>query len=581
MEGFFYSYLTPPNTYMAGSRAAIGPMGVWQLPLHAKPMRLSHRGEWPSTKDFCIFDTIVCRLFQYIWPVRSYPLSPFHILVDKGVVQMTKRMPIFYSALMLTLVNLLLRFAGTSFQVYISASLGAAGVGLLQLVMSVGSLAIVAGMAGIRTATMYLTAEELGRGRVGNIWRVLSGCVRYSILCSGAVAAALYAFAPKIAADWIGNAQITQALWLFAAFLPVSCLCGVMTGCFTGANRIATLAAVEVAEQIASMAITLALLHFWAGDDSGRSCMSVILGSSFGALLTLLCLVFLRLRERGKDSDKIPIHSRLLQIAAPLAVADDLKAGINTIENLMVPKRLARCPIVADPLAAFGMLSGMVFPILMFPACILYSLAELLIPELARCAAAGSNNRIRYLSKRSLKIGMLYGLLFGGLEFLLAEELCLRLYHNPEAGKYLRLYALLIPMLYCDAITDAMSKGLGKQSICVRYNIVTAAMDVVFLYLLLPKYGMFGYFVSFFITHAVNFVLSLRLLLKTTGHRLPLHTPMLALAATIASVWAAMHLPSPLVQAVCYPLLLFPLLFLLQVAGKEDIHWLQGLIKVK
>ena len=41
------------------------------------------------------------------------------------------------------------------------------------------------------------------------------------------------------------------SLRLFAAFLPVSCLCGVMTGYFTAANRIGTLAAVEAAEQIA------------------------------------------------------------------------------------------------------------------------------------------------------------------------------------------------------------------------------------------------------------------------------------------------------------------------------------------
>ena len=61
---------------------------------------------------------------------------------------------------MLTGVNLLLRFVGTSFQVYLSGRIGAAGIGLLQLVMSVGSLAMVTGMAGIRTATMYLTAEE-------------------------------------------------------------------------------------------------------------------------------------------------------------------------------------------------------------------------------------------------------------------------------------------------------------------------------------------------------------------------------------------------------------------------------------
>ena len=104
---------------------------------------------------------------------------------------MPKKLPIFYSALLLTGVNLLLRLVGTSFQVYISGRIGAAGVGLLQLTMSVGSLAMVTGIAGVRTATMYLTAEELGKKRPGNVTWVLSGCFVYSILCSTAVAAAL------------------------------------------------------------------------------------------------------------------------------------------------------------------------------------------------------------------------------------------------------------------------------------------------------------------------------------------------------------------------------------------------------
>ena len=84
--------------------------------------------------------------------------------MDKGGIFLPKKLPIFYSALLLTGVNLLLRLVGTSFQVYLSGRIGAAGIGLLQLVLSVGSFAMVAGIAGVRTAAMYLTAEEqIGR----------------------------------------------------------------------------------------------------------------------------------------------------------------------------------------------------------------------------------------------------------------------------------------------------------------------------------------------------------------------------------------------------------------------------------
>ena len=429
---------------------------------------------------------------------------------------MRKSRPMLYHALLLTAVNLLLRFAGTSFQVYLSGRIGAAGIGLLQLTMSVGSMAMVAGTGGIRTATMYLTAGELGRKQPQNIPWVLSGCFAYSVIFSGSVALLLYRFAPWIAGNWIGEPNCADALRLFAAFLPCCCLCGVMTGYFTAANRITTLAAVEVAEQLLSMIFTLICLALWGGSSSTRACLCVILGSSLGSCLTLICLVVLRLRENAVPGKPISVAAPICRTALPLAVADDLRTGISTVENLIVPRRLRLHSATASPLAQFGLVSGMVFPVLMFPACIVYALAELLIPELARCASAGNKDRIRYLMRKSLKWVFFYALLFGILEFLAADWLGLILYNSPEAGRMLRCYALLIPMLYCDAITDAMIKGLGQQTVSVAYNITTNLMDVMLLWVLLPKYGMNGYFFSFLVTHLINFLLSLKRLLKIT-----------------------------------------------------------------
>lgn len=492
---------------------------------------------------------------------------------------MQSQIPIFYSALLLTGVNLLLRMVGTSFQVYISGRIGAAGVGLLQLVMSVVSLALVAAIGGIRTATMYLTAEELGKGKRGNVRWVLSGCFLYSILCSGIVSAALFTLAPTISERWIGNPQIVNALRLMACFLPIICLCGVMSGYFTAANRIGTLAIVEIAEQLCSMAVTLAALTFWAGSSAVKACICVMLGNCVGSCVTLGCLIYLHGKESIEKAAAIPIRARLLQAALPLAGADIVRSGISTTENLMVPKRLSKNPAVADPLAAFGVVSGMVFPVMMFPACILFGLAELLIPELARCNAAGSERRIRYLVRRGLRVTMLYGVFFGGTLYLIGEPICQRLYHNPDAGKLLRFYAPLVPMLYCDAITDAMTKGLGQQKICVRYNILTSAMDVLFLFFLLPKYGMMGYFLSFLVTHLLNFMLSIRRLMRITGEHIPFHLPAFTVSAALAAAWAAAHIPSPPLQIGAFALLLCCLLYLLGIIRKEDVLWLHGLLR--
>lgn len=494
---------------------------------------------------------------------------------------MSRRIPILYGALLLTGVNLLLRLVGTSFQVYLSSRIGAEGIGLLQLVMSVGSMALVAGTAGIRTGTMYLTAEEIGKKRRQNVIWVLSGCILYSMLCSIAVAALVYIFAPFIAERWIGQPEILDAVRLFALFLPVNCLTGVMVGYFTGASHIGTLAAVEVAEQLCSMVCTIVLLVLWAGHDAVKACQSVILGSGIAGCFTLACLTVLRLREKAPAGSRIPVAGRLYQTAVPLAVADDLRTGITTVENLMVPRRLALYGGSLTPLAAFGTVCGMVFPILMFPAALLFGLTELLVPELARCRAAGSDRRITHLVRKSLRFALLYGTACAGVLFLTAQELCMRFYGSTDAGTYLSWFAPLAVLLYCDAVTDAMIKGLGQQKHSVRYNIITNIMDVALLYILLPKLGIFGYFLSFLVTHVINYGLSLRRLLMITKERIAMSTPLLTLLGACAAVWAAGFVTMPVLRAGAFLVILVCLLFLLGILSREDIRWIKGLIYKK
>ena len=492
-----------------------------------------------------------------------------------------RKMPIFYNALMLTGVNLLLRLVSTSFQVFISARIGAAGVGLVQLVMSVAAMSMTAGTAGVRTASMYLTAEELGKGHPQNVIWILSGCVRYSLVFSLSIGMGVYVAAPWIASNWIGDLRTLGAIRLLGIFLPVSCLSGVMIGYFTAANRIATLAVVEVAEQLCSMGFTAAALTWWAGTDAGRACQAMVLGGCAGSCLTLCTLVILRLLERSPAGTRIAVCRRLTSIVLPLAAADDLKVGINTTENLRVPKRLALFCGSVNAMAQFGMVCGMVFPVLMFPAAILYGLSDLLIPEMARCNAAGSQKRICYLARRSLRLALFYGVACGGVLFLSAEPLCLRLYKSREAGAYLRWFALLTPMLYCDAVIDAINKGLGQQKICVVFNILTSAMDLAGLFFLLPIMGMKGYFISFLITHAVNAMLSFALLVKVTGFRIRLMIPFGTIISFFGAIWAAEFWPDLMTCVAVFLLICFFSLYLSGVLYREDLQWLLQLTGIR
>lgn len=488
--------------------------------------------------------------------------------------------------LLLTTANLLLRLVAMSFQVYLSGRIGAAGIGLLQLILSVKAMSFTMGSAGVRTCAMYLSAEEFGRNRPQGIHAVLSGCFQYSLVCSISVLFLLWQLAPWLAENWIGGRAAIPSLRVCALILPICCLYGVMTGYFTAAGRIGNLVGVEFLEQGCAMAVTFLLLSHWAGADTGRACLAVVLGSGAAALAAYRAL---RLLHRGalppEREPRRPPYRRILRISLPLAVADDLRAGLNTVENLIVPKRLARFAGTADAMADFGVLHGMVFPVLMFPAAILFSLAELLVPEFSRCAAGRRTPRIRYLVRRGLRVSLLFSLCAAGVLFAGADALGELLYHRGEVGGVLRLYTPLIPMLYTDAIVDAICKGLGQQSANARYNLLTSFLDVAFLWVLLPRYGLAGYYLSFAVTHLINFCLSLRRLLAVSGARLEAGPPLRAALCAAAAGWTASLLPprsglrGVLLPGTWYLLVLGLLWTLFRVVRWRDLLWLRGLAR--
>ena len=125
------------------------------------------------------------------------------------------------------------------------------------------------------------------------------------------------------------------------------------------------------------------------------------------------------------------------------------------------------------------------------------------------------------------------------------------LYGNGEVVRLLRLYAPFVPLLYADALVDAMCKGLG------------------------------GYYFSFAASHLLNFALSLRRLTLAADIRPEPGKPALAAVCTAAAATAASLTAgngSLLAPGGCYLLLLGTLWSLFRVAGKEDVQWLMSLI---
>ena len=464
------------------------------------------------------------------------------------------------------------------FQVYLSRAIGAAGLGLLQLTLSVGGMALTVGISGIRITAMYLCAEELGRNRLQGVRRVLSCCMRYGLIMSVLAGLALMLGAEPLALRWIGDGRAAASLRIMGAFLPVSCLCCVMTGYFTAAGKIRSLVWVEVGERLVYIALTVALLRFWAGDDLRKACCAIVLGSCASGLFSLCAMGFLCLRDLPKPDGTcdIPVAKRMLHQCIPLALGDYVRSALSTTEQMLIPRGLEQHGgSVEASMAAYGTIHGMVFPVILFPTAFLAALIDLLIPELSKSRIRGRDGRIHALTDHCFRMGALFAFACGGILHLFADTLGAALYRSEQAGFYIALFAPLVTILYLDSITDGLLKGLGQQIHSVRYNTLTSALDVVGLLLLLPRFGIAGYFISFTLTHFLNFILSLARLLRVTGFRIPLDFCVKLCLCFAGAVVLARPLPWS------FPFLFFGSLILCRAIGAEDARWLLGVLRRK
>lgn len=435
---------------------------------------------------------------------------------------MFKRTTMLQSTLVLSAVHLTMQGISMVFQAYLTGHIGASGLGLMQLVFTVHGFALTLGTSGIRVAAMYLSAEEYGLGRPQGMRQAMMWCLGAGCALSTLVGCAMALGADTLALVWVKDLHTAPALRLLGLTLPISCIHGILSGYFTACGKIRQLVTAELLDLIAGIFLTVKLLSMGQSDELSHACISIVGGDvlacvgSSAILLGWMCRDFRDLPP-GTHSG---MGRRLRNFCVPVALNDYLRSGLGSLKQFLIPYGLSQAQNSrVDALSDYGTIHGMVFPVLTLPMTILFSLTDLLIPRFAKLQARSQQQAIAHVAQKALRACILFAFGWSGLLFVISKALGQLLYSSTQAGHYLKLFAPLVPMLYLDCIVDGMHKGLGQQIYCVRVNSFTNLLDVVFLFFLLPRFGMNGYFFTYVVTHAMNFCLSLRKLLQLTELR--------------------------------------------------------------
>ncbi len=433
-----------------------------------------------------------------------------------------------FNTALLTVSGLAMRLVGIVWQIWLVSRIGEAGTGLFQLVMSVNTLAATVAVSGSRYAVTRLVAEETGLGRPHGAVQALRRCLLYG-LCFGLGAGSILLLgAERLGFLWLEDARTVRPLMLLAMTMPLTGLDAVMHGYFTAVSRVWKSVSVSVCQQLVTIAMTALLLLSAAPGNLEQAVVRItagtLAGEVFGAAALGIAFAVDRRRYgllRQKGQAELPgVTGRMLRIALPLAAASYGRSGLSTLQHLLVPRGLRASGLAAEAaLAGYGVIQGMALPVVLFPSCLMLAVAELIVPKLTEKQIQGRAGAIRRVTEDVLSKSFAFCAITAALLLALGDSLGLALYGSEEAGMYIQIFALIVPVMYMDTAADGCLKGLGEMMYCMYVNIADVGLSALLVWLLLPKWGLAAYIFVICFTEAFNFALSILRLKKVSGFR--------------------------------------------------------------
>lgn len=430
---------------------------------------------------------------------------------------------LFKNTALMTSFSLLMRIIGLGFQIFISNSIGAEGVGLFQLVMSVNALAITVATSGVRFAVTRLTAEVVGEGQQNDIRKVVNCCFVYASIFSVIAFLLVFSGAEYLAEFWAGDIRTAMPIRIYSFGLIFISITSVTGGYFTAVGHVGRGALIQLAEQLIMICLTMfALPRSTSGIVSGCCTLAAVSVVTDVLILILSISVYLfDVRRFGKPSNSGNYFSRLIAIATPLALSSYARTVLNTLQHMLTPAGLRKSGATAEEaLASYGIVHGMAIPLILFPSALFTSLAELLIPELTEHQVTGNTSMVNMTVNRILRLCLAFSICCAAILFTFGDSLGQILYNNASVGHYVKLLAPLIIIMYMDTVTDGMLKGLGQQLYTMGVNIADAALSLAMVFWLIPLYAIKAYIFMIFTTECINFMLSMMRLVRMAEIRI-------------------------------------------------------------
>ena len=419
------------------------------------------------------------------------------------------------STVILTTAGMLSRIIGFFYRIFLSRAIGAEGIGIYQLIFPIHALLLALSVSGIQTAISRFVSSRSAAGEEQGAKEVLLCGTFLSVACSLAISAILYRNAAKISELFLHEARCIPLLQILSFSLPFSAVHACIIGYYTGQKRASVPAISQLIEQLVRVASSILYCQIFTEKGLPLSPVIALLGmltSEIAAVLYTGTKYMLHHPRKAHFSYPCSFSCtrEILAFSLPLNASRICLTLFQSADSICIPFRLQLHGLSrSDALSAYGTLTGMALPLVLFPTAVTNALSVMLLPAVSEAQATGDRHRIASLSTCTIQSCLLLGIC-STLFFLLTGNLCgTFLFHNAEAGTYILILCWLCPFLYLGTTLTGILNGLGSTFTVFLINMAALLIRLFFVWFVIPFHGIKGYLIGLLISQLLHSILLL------------------------------------------------------------------------
>lgn len=420
---------------------------------------------------------------------------------------------IYRSAAQVTVFSTVEKALSFIYRIILSRTIGAEGLGIYQICLSVFAVFLTAASSGIPVTVSRLIAKNSATGNSAAKHAVVTSGVLCTLMFTIPVALILF-FAKNLYAFMFPDENCVNIfLWLLPGLILTS-IYAVMRGSFWGNKQFLPYSIIELAENAVMVICGCVLISFAKTSVGGAraAIIAVLISYVFSFAVSIICY----LAKGGRFVKPANQFKPLFKASFPITVMRTSTSLLNSCVAMFLPALLSRACGYTDSeaLALYGVVLGMSVPMLFIPNSLIGSIAVVVAPEMSENFYAKRDELLKRDVERTIKASVLIATVLIPFSFTLGTDIGLLFYANELSGEVISRFSFMMLPMCISMITTTILNSMNFELRTLIYFFIGAIAMLGSIFAFTGILGINAYMVGLTLSFIITAWLNLRLLKK-------------------------------------------------------------------